>query len=212
MKSLKSGLREGALRRGRLPLPGVRRGPASSSSSGAATVVGSAAAGGGAAARGRRRGLDLDLLDSQLGERLEAHAEGGRLVVALLDQARQPLLHVGAARLDLLDLLQDRDGLGREAVAGELVGRPDQDRDRLRSPCPCRTSTSASWMLSRRSRLPARNWAMSRSTALPYFRRAIEVGDARGLLAPAEPGEDHRCEPSDARPAVSRLAGDFAGA
>ena len=74
-------------------------------------------------ARGRHRLLHADERPA---------GEDHRLALLLLDLAGEALLDVAAAGVDLLDLLEDRDGLGGEAVAGVLVGEGQQERHRLR--------------------------------------------------------------------------------
>ena len=49
----------------------------------------------------------------------------------VLDERGQPGIDVAPAGIELLDLLEDGDRLGREAVLGELVGEGKEDGDRL---------------------------------------------------------------------------------
>jgi hypothetical protein len=73
----------------------------------------------------RLRCRSADLLDAD-----HPHRSGqghGRLALPLLDLAGQALLDVPAARVHLLDLLEDRDRLGGEAVARVLVGERQEE-------------------------------------------------------------------------------------
>ena len=88
---------------------------------------------------GRRDGRDVeaDLECRSVGRRLlhPEHRLGRRhhhgLALLLLDETCEPRVDVAPARVDLLDLLEDRHRLRRESLGRVLVGEREQQRHRL---------------------------------------------------------------------------------
>jgi hypothetical protein len=78
------------------------------------------------AASGR---LEADLLHADL-ERAR-RGQHGRGALLFLDEGGDLHVHVPLAGVDLLDLLEDGDGLGREPFSGELIGEGGQVDHRL---------------------------------------------------------------------------------
>ena len=81
------------------------------------------------------RGLHPDLFHAHLGQLATARRHRGQRhrghPLLLLDEGRELLLDVAPRGVDLLDLLEDGDRLGREPLAGVLVGQGNEDRDGL---------------------------------------------------------------------------------
>jgi hypothetical protein len=132
-----------------------------------------------------------ELLDAELGEGGARTRGQLRDALLLVDEPLEARRDVRAARLHAVHPLEDGDGLGHEAVGGELVREAEQHRDRFFDPPRLHQEVGELEPDTHRGRQPALELTPQRLDGLAPLPLRDQLADV-GVERRVEPVQGHR--------------------